>query len=165
MQSYKKVTSYGVIAGYVIATGQGFTQAHGAQPLIKAVQDNDILQIEFLASLDHINQLGIHGETPLHWAAFKGKQATVQLLIHNNAQINAQTYRGETPLHWAVARGQDAIVYYLLDCGAHPQLATKNGETPLALARRLVNEEQVYGISPSTTMKDIISRLTKATLL
>ena len=44
------------------------------------------------------------GGTPLHWAARKGHQEIVELLIANGANVNAQDEDGGTPLFYTSNR-------------------------------------------------------------
>ena len=67
--------------------------------------------VEFL--LDHGLDAGAalrHGQTGLHWAAFAGQVAIVELLLKRHAPLNAkEDSHGATPLGWAIyAREHDA---------------------------------------------------------
>ena len=44
------------------------------------------------------NQLG---RTPLHAAAHRGHTVVVELLVANDADVNALSVNGKTPLDWA----------------------------------------------------------------
>ena len=100
------------------------------------------------------------GETPMHFAAFWGREAAVRVLIKNEgrrAAINVQcSHKGQTPLHRAVLtprlgpnemgslnawsssthqrRSNKRIVSLLLDASADANLFDHEGQTPLALA-------------------------------
>jgi ankyrin repeat protein len=79
----------------------------------------------------------------LHWAAWMGASATVDLLIHRGAQIEAKDSEfGGTPLFWAVhgygpdgaaqKRDQVGAAKRLIDAGADPRTADKRGVTARA---------------------------------
>lgn len=72
------------------------------------------------------------GSTPLHYAARKGNVIAVQLLIDNQANINAQDGSGNTPLNLAVQNLKPDVVKLLLDQpGIDYNLPDHHGETPL----------------------------------
>lgn len=54
----------------------------------------------------------------------------VQLLLQNNANVNAITFAGNTPLHIARGRQMDFIVRILIKYGANINLKNIEGETP-----------------------------------
>lgn len=57
------------------------------------------------------------GRTPLSWAAARGHELVVELLLLNNGvDINSQDGTGQTPLSWAAENGQQAVVKRLLAC-------------------------------------------------
>jgi len=57
-----------------------------------------------------VNARNKYGETPLHWAAYRGKTRIAKLLIKKNADINARDTIGDMPLSIAIKRGHKAIV-------------------------------------------------------
>ncbi|GAM43281.1 hypothetical protein TCE0_047r17968 [Talaromyces pinophilus] len=61
------------------------------------------------------------GWTPLHFAAEKGHEGIIRLLVSKGASIQAKDGRGYTPLHWATKNGHD---------GAVAVLVTKAAEMP-----------------------------------
>ena len=65
--------------------------------------------------------------TPLHWAATFGDEATVQLLIDNKADVNALNVDGATPLHDAIQRESKEIAKALLVAGADPSIKPHSG--------------------------------------
>ena len=72
--------------------------------------------------------------TPLHWAAWQGKAALVDLLIRRRANVNAGDIVGQTPLHYAAWRGNTAAAARLLRAGAKVNARDKYGITPYRLA-------------------------------
>lgn len=79
--------------------------------------------------------------TPLTYAAEKGHDAVVNLLLRiDAADINSKDEDGATPLSRAAANGQEACVKLLLDRHADSNSKDKNGETPLHWAAKIGHE-------------------------
>lgn len=72
--------------------------------------------------------------TPLHHAAFNGRDAVVQELLARNADVNAMNHGGLTPLHDCVHRGSIESAVMLLERGANLNARNNEGQTPLAYA-------------------------------
>ena len=60
------------------------------------------------------------GRTPAHWAAMKGNEACLHLLLEAGADMNAKERGplGFTPAHVAAENGQEACLRLLLENGA-----------------------------------------------
>ncbi|MDF1504028.1 ankyrin repeat domain-containing protein [Roseisolibacter sp. H3M3-2] len=58
------------------------------------------------------------GRTPLHLAAMGGHAATVELLLHNNADPDARDAAGRTALALAEAAGHALVAALLREAGA-----------------------------------------------
>lgn len=76
-----------------------------------------------------------HGNTPLHWAAFKNETACVSLLLQYNADPNARAHpSGWTPLHDAAYSNATETIGLLVDAGALVDARANSGATPLCFA-------------------------------
>jgi ankyrin repeat protein len=76
-----------------------------------------------------------HGNTPLHWAAFKNETRCVSLLLKYNADPNARAHpSGWTPLHDAAYSNSRETIKLLVDAGAEVDARANSGATPLCFA-------------------------------
>ena len=66
------------------------------------------------------NNIDDIGETPLHWATYRGHNEVVKILLDGGADPNKVGYNERTPLYWAVEGGYKDMVRTLLDRGAEP---------------------------------------------
>ena len=94
-----------------------------------------------------VNATDSAGSTALTWAASKGYEDIVKILLERD-DVNldhAENQCGRTPLSWAAENGHEGIVKMLLERENvnpdHPD--TKFGRTPLMLAARNGHEEVV----------------------
>jgi len=75
-----------------------------------------------------------NGETPLHLAAFNGHRDVAEVLLANNANVDAKDNHGNTPLHWAAANGHKDVAELLLANNAAVNAKGNGGATPLHAA-------------------------------
>jgi len=76
-----------------------------------------------------------HGNTALHWAAFKNAASCVDLLLSYHADPNAISRRsGWTPLHDAAYSDSADSVKLLISAGAEVNAKANSGATPLCFA-------------------------------
>ncbi len=87
--------------------------------------------LQISQSSGNIHSTGAQGDTPLHWAAFKGDELAVVRLLKQGANVNARVHNGNTPLHHAAFRGHESIARVLIDHGAKVNSRTTDGLTPL----------------------------------
>lgn len=73
--------------------------------------------------------------TPLHWAAEKGFQRIVELLLQHGSDANNQDRRGFTPMHYAATAGREEIVGLLLPKMEDLDIKANNGTTPYQCAQ------------------------------
>lgn len=97
-----------------------------------AARDNDAAAVLAMLGAGFANNArGVHGATPLHWAAWHGNAALVEGLLKTNPSLEAKDddFNG-TPMRWAIhgssnswhrAQGNyAAVVKLLLKAGAKP---------------------------------------------
>jgi len=80
------------------------------------------------------------GGTPLHWAAWNGRVATVRLLLEQSAPVNVRDNRyGSSPLAWAAHGSQNcrsadddyiAVIDLLLAVGVNRKMTYNHGNEP-----------------------------------
>ena len=90
--------------------------------LQRAAVRGDAIEVRRLLSsrlLDVNCNHGAFKRTPLHWAAIKGHEATVQVLLNTGADPNREDRWGWTPLRDAYG-GHKVVMKLLLDGGAVP---------------------------------------------
>ena len=70
------------------------------------------------------------GETPLHWAAWRGSRENVQVLLTAGADVMARDKFGLTPLHRTAQSGNPANIKALLAVGADAKAKDEESKTP-----------------------------------
>jgi len=87
------------------------------------------------------------GWAPLHYAATNGHLAVMQLLIEENAYLDAESPNGSTPLMMAAHYGTPSAVKLLLESGADPTLKNSLGLTAIDFAHQANRVESAAVIS------------------
>jgi len=72
--------------------------------------------------------------TPLHYAASKGSESIVNMLLDAGARINAKDKYGATPAMRAAVKGHTQILKVLLDRGAKFEVENQEGNNVLHVA-------------------------------
>lgn len=117
----------------------GFETPVVAPTIFEAAESDDLARVKFLLKGDPnlINNRDSRYEgTPLHWAAAKNSTNVTQLLLDNNADVNATNTVGETPLHLAALNGHKELTELLLANKADVNAKAKDGATPLHYAAK-----------------------------
>jgi Ankyrin repeats (3 copies) len=102
-------------------------------PLIEAARYGDEDTVISLVESGEPVDITAFGTTPLHYMAYGGNLAAVELLLSKGANPNAtENVSLETPLHWAVrARTDLDIIQTLVAHGASTNAADHEGRTPI----------------------------------
>ena len=104
-----------------------------------ATEGNIEVVKQHLANGADVNASNMHGETPLHRAAWYGHKEVIQLLINNGAYANFR-HSSFTPLHFATGaagihhldlEGQKEIVELLISGDADVNAKDRDDKTPL----------------------------------
>lgn len=87
------------------------------------------------------------GWAPLHYAATNGHLDIMNLLLEENAYIDAESPNGTTPLMMAAQYSDESSVKLLLEAGADPLLRNALGLSALDFANRASRTESANIIS------------------
>jgi uncharacterized protein len=116
-------------------------------PLMMACLKGQIEMVKKLISRDaDVNKTGW---TPLHYAATGGHVAIIELLLDQDAYIDAESPNGTTPLMMAAHYGSSAAVKVLLEAGADPTLKNQLGLTAIDFASRAGRQDAAEMIAAS----------------
>ncbi|CZR64265.1 related to ankyrin [Phialocephala subalpina] len=87
-----------------------------------------------------------YGRTPLSWAAERGHENVVKLLLKQGAEVNSiDSEYGRTPLSWAAKNLHEVVVRLLLEAGADVNLrGGQYGESGLHLAAGIGDKAMVH---------------------
>lgn len=119
-----------------------------------AVGDADRLRAHLEAHPESVNDFSHDGWTPLHLAAFFGREEAARTLLEAGADVTlrARNRQANTPLHAALASRKTALAKLLLEHGAEQDVPDDSGYTPLLLAagngnRSMVEELIARGVN------------------
>ena len=102
-----------------------------------SVSDTNKYVIASTCQVGHedFNSTDGHGNTALHWAAFKNSTSCCQLLIEKGSSPNAVAKTsGWTPLHDAAYSDSNECLSLLISAGADVNAKANSGATPLCFA-------------------------------
>jgi hypothetical protein len=120
----------------VVQSGAPERDAVTPQKLQQAIQAGDQagVQAALAANPALARTVGKKGWTPLHFAAYAGKEGIASLLCDAGADVNATNADGFTPLHLAAQEGHADVARTLLAHNANVNAQEKQGWTPLHFA-------------------------------
>lgn len=101
--------------------------------MIASLKGNTALVRKLVARDSDVNKTGW---TPLHYAATGGHVDVIQLLLDENAYIDAESPNKTTPLMMAAKYGNLDAVKLLLESGADPRLRNQLGLTAIDFAHQ-----------------------------
>ncbi|XP_077977399.1 ankyrin repeat and SOCS box protein 11-like [Glandiceps talaboti] len=107
-----------------------WTEMHYAASQGNISRLKDILHSQ---GYNDINKKDYYGKTPLYWAAYKGHEECIELLLQNGAEVNSQCKHGTTALH-AVAGLYPDCTLLLIKKGANIDTEDNWGVTPMYIA-------------------------------
>ena len=93
------------------------------------------------------------GWAPLHYAATKGDIPMIELLLENDAYIDAESPNGTTPLMMAAQYGTPEAAKALLDAGADASIKNGLGLTAIDFANRVNRDELAIMIAGALRAK------------
>jgi len=118
-----------------LARVQTLVEADPTLAIFAASILGDIPRLEELLTANRslVSAISSDGWTPLHLAAFFGKEDAVRLLLNKGASVKARSTNPmtNTPLHAAAAGKHAEIVTLLLEHGANANAQQSGGWTPL----------------------------------
>ncbi|MDX2213077.1 MAG: ankyrin repeat domain-containing protein [Oculatellaceae cyanobacterium bins.114] len=107
-----------------ITTKLSLLVAYVPPSLWVAASEGNIEQVRaYLKEKVDLNQLDMHGKTPLHWAILKGHEDIAILLVEAGADVHQKDKYGESPLNMAAMRGSIRMTQFLLAHGALMELS------------------------------------------
>jgi hypothetical protein len=112
--------------------------------LLNAIEKNDIEAVDkLIGSGADVDTVNMFGQTALMIAAEKGYARIVELLIHNDAMIDAiNPIDGRTALMYTVPQARIEVARMLIRAGALLELHNKNNKTVIDLAQKRLQEAQ-----------------------
>lgn len=108
---------------------------------------NESIVFAFILSSSRfiINRMDISNsyEPPLSWAARRGLDAVVELLLDKGADVDLAMHEKSLPICLAAANGHEAVVKLLFDRGVDSNLRDRNGKTLLCHSALKGNQEWI----------------------
>jgi ankyrin repeat protein len=138
--TWAKANGHATVVNLLAAKGHGGSTlkntSQGPALLSRAAKDGNTTAVQMFLRDIHPNFKDESGRTPLSWAAEKGHEAVVKLLLAaDNVDVNLKDEYERMPLSWAAEKGHEAVVKLLLAAdNVDANLKDEYERTPLALA-------------------------------
>ena len=112
-------------------------KAQNMEEMAAAIRDGDMAKVHDLLDTGFdVNYRGPGGQTVLMYAAERGNEYLVPLLVSRGARVDDQNSQGETALMYAAKSGSERVVDFLLKRGAKVDRRSHNDDTALIWAAR-----------------------------
>ncbi|MFZ4285777.1 ankyrin repeat domain-containing protein [Variovorax sp. HJSM1_2] len=122
-------------------------------PLMLAALQGDLATCQKLIAKDaDVNKTGW---APLHYAATNGHVAVMQLLLDENAYIDAESPNKTTPLMMAASYGSTEAVKFLLEAGADPTLKNEKNLSALDFAQKASRPDAIELIGAAVRKRGV----------
>ena len=104
-------------------------------PLGRAVRRGNLTMVaRLLRAGADIEQTDKVQHTPMHLAAFFGRNDILRILTQHGGDVDARNRDKNTPLHQAAFTGGVDAINILIQAGAHVSAQNESGETPMHVA-------------------------------
>jgi ankyrin repeat protein len=142
-----KASSFGAAAALVAwpTTRVEVRNSADESPLMLACLQGELALVK--AMIARGGDVNKPGWTPLHYAATNGHLKVMQLLLDENAYIDAASPNGSTPLMMAAHYGSLAAAQLLLEAGADPLLKNEQDLSALDFAQKAERTDSFEVIS------------------
>ena len=97
VESAKEILNQGIFDKNRVDEGTNLTPLHKAA----TITDEGLLELLISNFKNAISKQDIHGNTPLHYAAWYRNKNFIGILVQNGASTKIQNKDGNTPLHLA----------------------------------------------------------------
>lgn len=143
-----------------------YQNKNGETAFFRAASFSSVDVMNQLKNFDaDINCSNNHGQTPLMLSVnHRFNLKTLEWLIQNKADINAQDIQGNTALMYAIASNQIEATELLLKNGAKTEIQNKFSHTPLQLAKRIKNQNiiQLLQENRASRIKEVYQKYKQA---
>ena len=135
-----------------------------SRDIFSAIAENNVKELRRLISSGaDVNGKDVHGDYPLHWAAYHRNIECLRELIYAGADINTRNVNRYTPLHFAAYHGALDCLRELILQGAEISHLNHYNKTAKELAKRSGQKECMELIENFELMKREKALLTSET--
>ena len=144
VESAKEILNQGIFDKNRVDEGTNLTPLHKAA----TITDEGLLELLISNFKNAISKQDIHGNTPLHYAAWYRNKNFIDILVQNGASTKIQNKDGNTPLHlaWAVNNPlldhSSKVEELLLDNKSDVNAINHEKKTPMMLLFFYENEDE-----------------------
>ena len=85
----------------------------------------------------NLEEVDLHGQTPLFWAAKRGNLVIVKFLLNLGFEVNFRDKARKTALFFAIEKSHMDVVDYLIERSASIRVRASDGKTPQTMLKAL----------------------------